>query len=60
MNLTKPEIMASPYFYIQQNDIIIVEPTKKKSVANDVVTTRNITLALAIISTFAVVYSIFR
>ena len=45
MNLTKPEIMASPYFYIQQNDIIIVEPTKKKSAANDVVTTRNITLA---------------
>lgn len=60
MNLTKPEIMASPYFYIQQNDIIIVEPNKKKSVANDVVTTRNVTLALAFISTFAVIYSIFH
>jgi polysaccharide biosynthesis/export protein len=60
MNLTKPEIMASPYFYIQQNDIIIVEPTKKKSVANDVVTARNISLALAFISTFAIVYSLFR
>ena len=45
MNLTKPQIMASPYFYIQQNDIIIVEPTKKKSAANDIVTTRNISLA---------------
>src|SRR5579863_1312935 len=60
LNLTKPEIMASPYYYIQQNDIIIVEPTKKKSAANDVVTTRNITLGLAIISTIAVLYSIFR
>jgi polysaccharide export outer membrane protein len=60
MNLTKPEIMASPYFYIQQNDIIIVEPNKKKSVANDIVTARNISIALAIISTFSVVYSIFR
>jgi len=60
INLTKPEIMASPYFYIQQNDIIIVEPTKKKSVATDAVTARNISIALAIISTFAVVYSIFR
>jgi polysaccharide biosynthesis/export protein len=60
MNLTKPEIMSSPYFYIQQNDIIIVEPNKKKSVANDIVTTRNITISLAIISTFAVLYSIFR
>jgi len=60
MNLTKPEIMASPYFYIQQNDIIIVEPTKKKSVANDVVAARNISLALAFVSTFAIVYSLFR
>jgi polysaccharide export outer membrane protein len=60
MNLTKPEIMASPYFYIQQNDIIIVEPTKKKAAANDIVTTRNISLALAIVSTIAVLYSIFR
>lgn len=60
MNLTKPEIMASPYFYIQQNDIIIVEPNKKKSVANDVVTARNISLALAFVSTFAVIYSIFH
>ncbi len=52
--------MVSPYFYIQQNDIIIVEPNKKKSVANDVVTARNISLALAIISTLTVLYSIFR
>ena len=60
LNLTKPEIMASPYFYIQQNDIIIVEPTKKKSVANDNITARNISIALAFISTFAIVYSLFR
>jgi polysaccharide biosynthesis/export protein len=60
MNLTKPEIMASPYFYLQQNDIVIVEPNKKKSVANDIVTARNISLALAFVSTFAVVYSIFH
>ncbi len=60
LNITKPEIMASPYYYVQQNDIIIVEPTKKKSVANDIVTARNISLALAFISTFAVVYALFR
>jgi polysaccharide export outer membrane protein len=60
LDLRKPEIMASPYFYLQQNDIVIFEPTKRKVAANDVVTTRNITLALAIISTFTVVYSIFH
>jgi polysaccharide biosynthesis/export protein len=60
LDLRRPEIMASPYFYLQQNDIVIFEPTNKKVAANDVVTTRNISIALAIISTFAIVYSIFR
>jgi polysaccharide biosynthesis/export protein len=60
LNLTQPDIMSSPYFYIQQNDIVIVQPTKKKSVANDVVTLRNITIASTIVSTFAIIYSIFH
>lgn len=60
LDLTKPQIMASPYFYLQQNDIVIVQPTKKKGAANDIIVTRNISIALAIISTFAIVYSIFR
>ncbi len=60
LNLTKPEIMASPYFYLQQNDIVIVEPTKKKSVATDVVTLRNISIASTVVATIAVVYSIFH
>ena len=60
MDLTKPEVMASPYFYLQQNDIVIVEQTRKKVVASDQVTTRNVTLASTIISTLAILYSIFR
>jgi len=60
LNLTKPDIMASPYFYLQQNDIVIFEPTKKKSVANDVVTVRNVSLASTIVSTLAILYSIFH
>jgi polysaccharide export outer membrane protein len=60
MNLTKPEIMLSPYYYVQQNDIIIIEPNKKKSVANDIITARNIGLVLAFISTVAIIYTTFR
>jgi polysaccharide export outer membrane protein len=60
LDITKPEIMASPYFYLQQNDVVIVEATNKKATANDVVTARNISIALAFVSTFAIVYSIFR
>jgi polysaccharide export outer membrane protein len=60
LDLTKPDIMNSPYFYLQQNDIVIVEPNKRKVAANDVVTTRNVSLVLAFVSTFAIVYSLFR
>jgi polysaccharide export outer membrane protein len=60
LNLTKPEILKSPYFYLQQNDMVIVEPTRKKAAVNDVVTARNISLAATIVSTLAILYSIFR
>ena len=59
INILKPDAMASPYFYMQQNDIVIVEATKKKANANEVVVYRDIALALAFVSTFTVVYSIF-
>lgn len=60
LDLTKPEIMASPYFYLQQNDIVIVEPNKKKVAANDVVTLRNVSIGAAVVSTIGILYSIFR
>jgi len=60
LDLTKPDIMKSPYFYLQQNDMVIVEPTKKKAAASDVVTARNISLAATLVSTMAILFTIFR
>lgn len=60
MDLTSPNIMNSPYFYLQQNDLVIVEQNKKKSAATDVVTIRNISIATSIITTAAILYSIFK
>ncbi|HVU57459.1 MAG TPA: polysaccharide biosynthesis/export family protein [Puia sp.] len=60
LDLTKPEIVASPYFYLQQKDVVIVEASKKKAAASDQVTTRNLSIALAAASTIAVIYSIFK
>jgi polysaccharide export outer membrane protein len=60
LDLLKPEIMASPYFYLQQNDIVIVEATKKRVAASDQVTARNVSIAAAVVSTLAIVYSIFK
>ena len=60
LDLTKPDMMTSPYYYLQQNDVVYVEANKKKVAANDVVTARNITIAATIVSTLAILYSIFK
>lgn len=60
LDLTKPEVMASPYYYLQQNDVVYIEATKRKVQANDQITTRNITIAATIISTIAIVVSLLK
>ena len=60
MDITKPEIMASPFFYLQENDIVIVEPTKKKVAANDQTVLRNVTIVSSVVSLAALLYSIFK
>jgi polysaccharide export outer membrane protein len=60
LDITKPDIMASPFYYLQSNDVVIVEPTRKKVAANDLTTVRNITIASTIVSTLAILYSIFH
>lgn len=60
LDLTKPEVMASPYFYLQPNDVVYVEQTKKKIAANDQVTQRNIALIVSLISVTAILFNIFK
>lgn len=60
IDLTRPDIFSSPYFYLQQNDVVVVEASKKKTTASDQVTTRNIGIATSIISTLAIVITLFR
>jgi polysaccharide biosynthesis/export protein len=60
LDLTSPDIMKSPYFYLQQNDIVYIEPTSKKVAANDVVLQRDVTIFGVLLSTFAIFYTIFH
>lgn len=59
MDLTDPNVFTSPYYYLQQNDMIIVDPTKVKAATTDQ-TMRTITIATSIISLIAILYSVFR
>ena len=60
LDLTKPQIMTSPYFYLQQNDVVYFEATKKKLLANDQATTRNVTISATFISALSIVISLLR
>jgi polysaccharide export outer membrane protein len=60
LDLTKPEVMGSPYFYIKPNDVIYVEASKKKIAANNQTTIRNLTIVTSVISTVAILLALFK
>jgi len=60
LDLKNPDILNSPYFYLQPNDVVYVDLNKTKAALNDQVVVRNITLATSVISVLAVVISLTR
>jgi len=58
LNLKDPEILGSPYFYLQPNDVVIVDPNKTKAAVNDAVIVRNIAIVVSIVSVLAIVVSL--
>ena len=58
LDLTNPDVFNSPFYYLQQNDMIVVDPTKLKATLNDQ-TFRYITIATSVVSIVAILYSIF-
>ena len=60
MDLRRTDIFLSDYFYLQQNDVVVVHPSKRKSTADDQVTARNIGLAATVVSTIAIVLTVFQ
>jgi polysaccharide biosynthesis/export protein len=60
IDLRSPEILRSPFYQLHQNDVIYVDFNKSKAAGSDLTTTRNISLAATVVSTLAILYSIFR
>lgn len=58
VDITNEDIFKSPYYYMQQNDLVIVEATKKKPSAERQETAQNITLAATIISSIAIIVAL--
>lgn len=59
LDLTDPNVLNSPFYFLQQNDMIIVDPNKTKATITDQ-TYRTISIATSIVSVVAIVISVFR
>jgi len=60
LNLKDPNVIGSPYYFLQPNDLIVVEPNKSKAAASDQVVVRNISLAVSLISVISVIVTLSR
>jgi polysaccharide export outer membrane protein len=60
IDLTKPDIFKSPFFQLKQNDVIYVDLTKNKAVTGDQFTIRNIAIMTSVVTTVALIVTIFK
>jgi len=59
VDLTSKELFSSPVFYLQQNDVVYVEPNRAKR-NSSVVNTSNVSLVISVISLFVTMVILFR
>jgi polysaccharide export outer membrane protein len=50
LDLNSKSILSSPYYYLKENDVIYVEPTKNKLVSTDAYRNRNLAIYTATLS----------
>ena len=55
VNMLTKDVFSSPYFVLEQNDVVYVELTKEKVAANDQSFTRNFSIATSVLSVFTTV-----
>jgi polysaccharide export outer membrane protein len=61
VNLSSDSIFQSPYYYLVQNDVLIVEPTKKKARdAEQSIVAQRISFALTLVTVAATLFNIFK
>ena len=60
LDVTKPDVFNSPYYYLQQNDIVFVDMRKGKVNMQNQSWVQNITLGLSLMSGVAFLINLFR
>jgi polysaccharide export outer membrane protein len=60
IDVTKPDVFNSPYYYLQQNDIVFVDMRKGKVNSQNQAWVQNITLGLSIVTGISFLINLFR
>jgi polysaccharide export outer membrane protein len=60
INLTKSDILRSPYYYLQSNDVIYVEPNNSKAITADATFSRGLTVVSSLLSLISIILLIAR
>jgi polysaccharide export outer membrane protein len=60
LNLNYSTLFQSPYYYLQQNDIIYIEPNKAKAATNDLAAIRNISILTTLATLASIIISQLR
>lgn len=58
VDLTTKDLFSSPVFYLQQNDVVYIQPNRAK-INSSVVNTANVSLAISVISIFVTMAVLF-
>jgi len=61
INLTSKDVFDSPFYNLQQNDVVLVDVKKNKvKQVDQALVTQRITFALSLITSIALLYNIFK
>lgn len=61
VDLSSTRLFESPYYNLMQNDVVLVDPTSRKTKQQDqAVVYQKISLGLSIVTAFALIYNVFR
>lgn len=60
VDLSSKTVFESPYYFLRQNDVVLVNPNKNKARLSDQVFNQRLGIAFSIINTIALLYNVFR
>lgn len=60
VDLSSKTLFESPYYFLQQNDVVLVNPNRNKARLSDQVFNQRLGIAFSIINVIALLYNVFR